>query len=83
MSPIEVWSLRLLYQSTYLAVTYSTSAIVLNGPTWKGLFFDIALVLNKPIVDSARALSYASPTLPTEARIPSSISSSLNRNAKY
>ena len=41
------------------------------------------LGLNKPIVDSASALSYASPTLLTEARIPSSMSSSLNRNAKY
>ena len=48
----------------------------------EGLFLAIASVLNKPIVDSAMALSYASPTLPTETRIPSSISTSLNRKAK-
>jgi hypothetical protein len=44
MSPIEVWSLRLLYQSTHPSVAYSTSAIVLNGPTWNGLVADQTLV---------------------------------------
>ena len=71
-------SRRLLYQSTQPAVTHSTSSIVLSGPIRKGDPSRIASFLNSPIVDSARALSYASPMDPIDAAMPSSASVSAN-----
>ncbi len=49
-------------QSTQARVASSTSESVFHGPL--GWIFS---VLKRPIVVSARALSYASPTEPTEA----------------
>src|SRR5918911_4512773 len=49
---------RLLYQSTHAAVATSTFLILCHGP--RGL---INSVLYKPISDSAKALSRASPTV--------------------
>ena len=47
---------RLLYQSTQLAVTHSTSSMVRSGPVRKGEPSRTASFLNCAIVDSARAL---------------------------
>jgi len=66
--PRVEWSLRLLYQSTQPAVAYSTSAMVLNGPGWKTVVRTHS-ALNRPLIVSIRALSYASPTVPIEGLI--------------
>ena len=65
-------------QSTHPIVANSTSSMVLSGPFRNGLLFDTPSVLNNPIVLSANALSYTSPTLPIGAAIPSSASVSAN-----
>lgn len=46
------------------------SSIFRAGEVRNGAFLATASVLNSPIVDSARALFYASPTLPIDAAIP-------------
>jgi hypothetical protein len=40
-------------------------------------------VLNNPITDSANALSYESPTLPTEGSMPASANRSVYRIDRY
>lgn len=67
-----------LYQSTHPAVIHSTSSIVRSGPVRKGDPSRIASFLNSPMVDSARALSYASPIDPIDAAMPSRASVSAN-----
>ena len=60
-------SRRWLNQSTYLRVAYSTWSRSFHGARlW------ISSVLYKPITDSARALSYESPTEPTDGEMPAS-----------
>lgn len=67
-----------LYQSTQPVVTHSTSSIVRSGPDRNGEPSRTASFLNSPIVDSARALSYASPIDPMDAAMPSRASVSAN-----
>jgi hypothetical protein len=55
----------LLYQSTHPITAYSTSAKVLNG-----LLRRTTSVVNNPMMDTASALSQASPTEPMEADKP-------------
>ena len=50
-----------LNQATHSRVDYSTSSRPRQGPAWR-----MSSVLNNPITDSASALSYESPRLPTE-----------------
>ena len=56
---------RLLYQSTQVSVAISTSSMVRQGPR-----FRITSVLHNPLMVSAKALSYESPTLPTDGVMP-------------
>lgn len=62
-----------LYQWTQLLVMSSTSARVRIGPFRKGDPVRMASVLYSPIVVSARALSKASPTVPTEGTMPARV----------
>ena len=62
---------RWLNQSTQAIVVNSTSPRCLSGPVWNGPG-RMASVLNSPMIDSIRALSEASPTVPIDAAIPSS-----------
>src|SRR4249920_2416464 len=72
MLPIGSSSRRLLNQSTHSSVAYSTASNDRHGPRrW------MTSVLNRPITVSASALSYESPTLPTEGSMPASASRSL------
>lgn len=57
---------------------HSTSSMVRSGPDRNGDPSRIASCLNSPIVDSARALSYASLFEPMDAAMPSSASVSAN-----
>jgi len=59
-------------------VAISTCSTVHHGP--RGL---ISSVLNSPITDSARALSNASPTEPTDGSIPASARRSVNAIEVY
>ncbi len=64
----RVW----LNQSTHSRVANSTASRLRHGPRrW------ITSALNKPLIVSARALSYESPTLPTEGSMPASASRSV------
>src|SRR3954466_4809850 len=59
---------RLLYQSTHSRVANSTASNERHGPRrW------ITSVLTSPITVSASALSYESPTLPTDGSMPASM----------
>ena len=69
MFPIGSSSRRLLNQSTQSRVANST---LRQGPR-RRMISD----LNRPMMVSARALSYESPTLPTEDSIPASRSRSV------
>lgn len=60
-------SLPVLYQCTHSRVAYSTPSTPRHGPRGR-----MTSVLYRPITDSARALSYESPRLPTEGSIPAS-----------
>ena len=62
---------RLLNQSTHASVANSTRSRCCHGPCRR-----ITSVLKSPITDSARALSYESPRLPTDGAIPASASRS-------
>jgi hypothetical protein len=65
MLPIGSSSRRLLDQSTQLRVAHSTSSRVRHeGRRW------ITPALFRPLMGSASALSYESPTLPTEGSRP-------------
>ena len=55
-----------LYKSIHPVATHSTSSMVRSGPLRNGEPSRIASFLNSPIVDSARALSYASPIDPID-----------------
>jgi len=67
-------SRRWLNQSTYSRVAYSTWSRLRHGPLLR-----ISSVLYNPITDSARALSYESPTDPTDGEIPVSTRRSVYR----
>ena len=58
---------RLLNQSTHSRVANSTASRLRHGPRVR-----ITSVLYSPMMDSARALSYESPTLPTDCSMPAS-----------
>ena len=58
---------------TQEAVAASTWSKSRQGPSWW-----ISSDLYRPICDSARELSYASPTDPTDGSMPSSMSRSVN-----
>jgi hypothetical protein len=73
----------LLYQATHAAVIASTSASRCNGPVRNGESARMHSVLYSPIVVSARALSRASRTLPTEPISPASCRVWPNRIAVY
>ena len=61
-------SRRWLNESTYSRVAYSTWSRSFHGARlW------MISVLYKPITDSARALSYESPTDPTDGSMPTSV----------
>src|ERR1700677_524166 len=64
-------SLAVLYQCTHSDVIFSTTATVSSGPFRNGEFSRMHSVLYKPIVVSASALSYASPTVPINWMSPS------------
>lgn len=67
MWPIVSSSLRLLSRSTHSRVAYSTASSDCHEPRrW------MTSALNSPMIVSARALSYESPTLPTEGSMPAS-----------
>lgn len=78
MSPQYSYRRRLLNQSRYAAVSASTCAAFRHGR--RGL---ISSVLNNPLIDSANELSCASPTVPIEASMPSSISRCVNLTDVY
>lgn len=65
MWPMGPSSRRLLYQSTHLRVSHSTSRIDFHGPIWL-----TTSVLNRPMTHSAKALSKESLTVPTEGSMP-------------
>lgn len=65
MSPIDPSSRRLLNQSTQQSVSNSTCSTLRQDPV-----LPITSVLYSPMVVSASALSYDSPTLPTEGSTP-------------
>src|SRR5690625_3134049 len=73
----------LLYHSTHAAVTCSRSASRSSGPDLNGESSRTASVLYKPIVVSAKALSRASATLPTDGIRPAKNSSSPKRTLVY
>ena len=66
-SPIGSRIRRLLNQSTHSRVANSTASRLRHGPRVR-----ITSVLYSPMMDSARALSYESPTLPTDCSMPAS-----------
>src|SRR5213594_3263858 len=67
--PIGSSSRRWLNQSTHSSVAYSTASRCRHGPRrW------ITSVLYRPMIVSANALSYESPTLPTDGSAPASAS---------
>jgi hypothetical protein len=69
---------RVLNQSTHARVANSTASNERHGlRRW------ITSVLNRPMIVSARALSYASPTLPTVGSIPASARRSVSRMLTY
>ena len=59
----------MLNQSTHASVANSTASMCRHGPRRR-----ITSVLNRPMIVSARALSYASPRLPTASAMPASAS---------
>ena len=62
-------SRRWLNQSTYSRVAYSRWSRSFHGARlW------MSSVLYRPMTDSARALSYESPTEPTDGSMPASVS---------
>jgi hypothetical protein len=61
---MDVWRLRLLYHSTQRAVASSSCS------NRQGLCLRMTSVLQRPMTDSARALSYESPREPTEQTAP-------------
>jgi transposase InsO family protein len=76
-------SLLALYQCTHAEVASSMSASVRSGPLRNGEPSRTHSVLYKPMVVSARALSRASPTVPTEGVSPASSSVSVKCIAVY
>ena len=64
--PCRRW---LFHHATHSAVALSTSAAVRHGPRRR-----ISSALYKPLIVSARALSYESPLEPTELAMPASAS---------
>src|SRR5690348_2091187 len=72
-SPLTSSNRCRLNQSTQCSVVASTCSTVRQGPRRR-----MSSVLNRPITDSANALSSASPTLPTEASIPAAGRRSVN-----
>src|SRR5919202_5847639 len=78
MLPIGSRRRRLLYQSTHSKVANSTASMLRHGPRRR-----ITSVANRPLIVSASALSYESPTLPAEGSIPASKSRSVYRIATY
>src|SRR5687768_8372297 len=67
MLPMDSSRRRLLYQSTHSRVANSTLSKERHGPRRY-----ITSALKRPMTVSARALSYESPTLPTDGSIPAS-----------
>ena len=65
--PITSRSWRLLNQWTHSRVANSTGSRPRQGPGGR-----ITSVLYSPMIDSAKALSYESPTLPTDCLMPAS-----------
>jgi hypothetical protein len=63
-------SLLVLYQQTHAEVICSRSARVISGPVLNGELSRMHSVLYRPMAVSARALSYASPTVPMEGCSP-------------
>src|SRR3954447_15248365 len=78
MLPIGSRRRRVLYQSTHSRVANSAASMLRHGPRRR-----ITSVLNRPLIVSASALSYESPTLPTEGSIPASSRRSVYRIATY
>src|ERR671910_1212647 len=78
MFPIGSSRRRLLNQSTHSRVASSMASKLRHGPRrW------ITSALNKPLIVSARALSYESPVLPTDGSMPASASRSVYRIDRY
>ena len=76
---MEECSRVVLYQCTQRATCHSTSRrLDQAGPPSL-----MASVLNNPIVDSHRALSNASPTVPIDPAMPASSSSAVNATEVY
>src|ERR671911_1136274 len=72
MFPIGSSRRRWLNQSTHARVANSTASKLRHGPQrW------ITSALSGALIVSARALSYESPTLPTEGSMPASASRSV------
>ena len=69
---------RLLNQSTHSSVAYSTASRLRHGPRRQ-----ITSALYRPLIDSAIALSYESPVVPTDAWMPHSASLSLYLIDRY
>jgi hypothetical protein len=69
---------RVLYQPAHSQVAASTWAGVSHGPRWP-----VTSVLYRPMTDSASALSYESPTLPTDGAMPAAASSAPYRIDRY
>ena len=78
MLPIGSRSRRLLNQSTHSRVANSTASRCRHGPLRR-----MTSVLNNPITVSASALSYESPTLPTDGAMPASSKRSVYRIETY
>ena len=78
MSPLTSSSRWRLNQSTQCSLAASMCSTVRQGPRRR-----ISSVLNNPIIDSASALSSASPTLPTDASTPAAARRSVNAIEVY
>ena len=76
-------SLLVLYQWTHSEVIFSTSSRVSSGPVRNGEPSRVHSVLYRPMVVSARALSSASPTVPTDGVSPASSRVWANRTEVY
>src|SRR5260370_29881425 len=76
--PVRRITRRVLYQPAHSQVAASTRAGVSHGPRWP-----VTSVLYRPMTDSASALSYESPTLPTDGAMPAAASPAPYRLDRY